>query len=729
MGHRRLMFAVAWMLAAVPALAGDLATSTPPPPCPAGQPLHVRVHQGPWSVVFEACKECTGILDANWLSGDTIRVALAVRSVCPEIVTCTLDSTVVPILSARIPPPKYYIKYQALVSYPDGSQCFAAQLDSIVTSPAPPPPFPLPFIDAVAVGPPPPDSVCAGQPITVALSGHFPDACHVLKDVQLIDVYASPYPKPPMVRVIVGTDACPSHACATVITPWERTVILPGLPAGIYRLPIQVQVDSADCAGTVTDSAFFLSGVPLGVGACNAGHCLIAAWDHSQRDGGICDDTVSAARPANVTLGISTPVPLAGLQGRIRLAPAGLHVSNLTPVGPAAGMHLLWAADPAGARFLLYADSGAPIPANPAPDPPAPVIRVTAEVTPGAGTPPVTFVQETDLLGSDETGAGVPECPLLMVAPSGDLRLDMPAANICFVAPCDLNGDGLADIRDLVLMIHCILQMGTCPANATGHLDCDGDGKADVSDVVCCARSMLGSAIAPHAPARPQPGVGVSFGVPSRSEIGLDLPVHVRGADWLGAARIALEFPADRYELKWIDGPSNAGSWLRVEDVQGGRVEIAMIAALPDPTVGSLDLVVHLALRPGQAPGGALHLAGGEFAGPDGTALDVTLNQPDYRLDGPTGLALSPARPNPFAGSTRVTVSVTRPTEIEATVHDLTGRLITIVYHGTVGPGSYPFDWNGRRADGSAAPNGLYFFRVRAGGELQARKVIFLPHN
>ncbi|HEY6868088.1 MAG TPA: FlgD immunoglobulin-like domain containing protein, partial [Candidatus Eisenbacteria bacterium] len=581
------------------------------------------------------------------------------------------------------------------------------------------------FIDRVAIGPPPPDSVCAEQAVTVALAGHFPDACHVLKDVQLIDVSASPYLKPPIVRVIVGMDACPTHGCATVVTPWGRMVILRGLPAGAYRLPLEVQLDSTDCDGAVTGSHLDQSGADFAVGTCTVGRCLVATWDHAQRDG-ICDDTVSVTRPASVTLGISTPVALAGLQGRIRLSPAGLRVTNLNPVGPAAGMHLLWAADPDGARFLLYADSGAPIPATPASDPPVPVLRVTAEVTPGVGTPPVTSVQESDLLGSDEAGAGVPECPILWATPT---RFADPSAHICFVAPCDLNGDGIADIRDLVVMIHCILGTGTCPPDAAGHMDCNGDGVVGIDDVICCARSMLRSTIAPGATPRPEPGVGVSFGVPSRSEIGIDLPVRVRGIDRLGAARVAIGFPDDRYTMSWIDGPTNAGSWLRIEETQGGRLDVGLIAARPDPSAASLDFVVHLARKPGQAPGGALRLLGGEFAGPDGAALQVTLDQPDFRLDGPTGLGLSPARPNPFMGSTRVTVSLTRPTEIEATIHDLNGRLVTVVYHGTLGPGSYPFDWNGARADGSAAPNGLYFFRVRAGGELQARKVIFLPHN
>jgi hypothetical protein len=331
----------------------------------------------------------------------------------------------------------------------------------------------------------------------------------------------------------------------------------------------------------------------------------------------------------------------------------------------------------------------------------------------------------TNLLGSDIKGGSVYECPTLLADPN---RFALPTATICARTgtACDFNGDGRSNVLDLVIMVHCVLQSGYCPPDASGHLDCNGDGRVSIDDVLCCARSVLGGTSPPGEPGRPEPGVGVSFGVPSRSPIGLDLPLRVSGVDRLGAARLALRFPADRYEVSWVDGPWNAGSWLSLHEVSGDQLVLGLIGVQPNAPSNALDMVVHFALKPGRGPGGTILVESGEFAGPDGAALEVRLDQPPLRLDGPTGLALSAGEPNPFARALRFTVSLTRPAEVDVAIHDPGGRLVTVLHRGALGPGSHPFVWDGARADGSAAPNGLYFYRVRAGGETAARKVVLL---
>lgn len=593
---------------------------------------------------------------------------------------------------------------------------------------ATPPDPALRFVDDVQIGPSPPDSICAGQPIVVRLKGTFQNSCYSIKDVQVLDLWATPLPRPAIVRVIVAIN---SHvACAQMMVPWTATVRIPGLPPGAFDLPLQVmQVDAA--WGGLMPGNFWSAKVPFRVGETCVppppGSCFLADWDHSARGGGPCDGIIGADHAARVTLTIASSVALAGLQGEIGLQPMGLHIQALEPVGPAAGMHIQWAPTPQGARFVMFADQGAPIP--PKPDDvlhaPVPVLAVTAAETPGSPTPPLTRVFAANLIGSDAQGGSVHECPSLLADPN---RLMLPTATICAGTPsaCDFNGDGLSNVLDLVLMIHCVLQSGYCPPDAGGHLDCNGDGQVSIDDVLCCAGAVLRGGGPGSPPVRPEPAVAVRFGVPARSPIGFDLPVRVSGADRLGGARLALQFPSDRYEMSWIDGPSEAGSWLRLHEVVGSRLAIGLIGVLPGGTSNALDLVLHFALKPGQAPGGAIQLEGGEFSGPDGASLDVRLDQPPLRLDGPTGLALSPGVPNPFAREARFTVSLTRPAEVEVTIHDLIGRLVTVLHQGALGPGSYPFTWNGMRADGSAAPDGLYFYRASAGGEVAARKLVLL---
>ncbi len=588
---------------------------------------------------------------------------------------------------------------------------------------------PLPYVDAVQIGPPAPDTICARLPIVVTLRGTFPDPCHVLKEVQVFDRIMAPFPHPPTVRIVVTEDVCPQHGCATVMTPWSASVTIPGLPPGGWQLPLEVLKLSRDCSGIEVPGELLSAQVPFYVSEpCPpAKSCFVADWDHSRRGTDFCDAFVGVGHPASVTLEIGSMVALAGLQGGLSLAPAGLRIVALEPVGPAAGMHLVWNTTPEGARFAMFAESGAPIPAVLPSEPQnrVPVLKITAALDAGLPAPPLTHVMALDLLGSDANGGSVQECPILYLDPE---RLIAPAAIICAGAPtaCDFNGDGRADVRDLVLMIHCVLQSGFCPPDATGRLDCDQDGRVSIEDVLCCARTVLRGTSAGSPPGRREPGVAVRFGAPVTTPAGLDVPVRVRGTDHLGGALLELRFPSDRFELTGIDGPGPGDGWLSLHDVADSRLAIGLIEAGQPAGATALDLVVHLALKPGQNAGGELRIAGGEFSGPDGAALEVALDSPPLRLEGPAGLALSPGEPNPFAREVRFTVSLARAADVEIAVHDLGGRLVTVIHRGPLGPGPHPFTWNGARADGSAAPGGLYFYRARGGGEVAMRKIILV---
>ena len=91
-----------------------------------------------------------------------------------------------------------------------------------------------------------------------------------------------------------------------------------------------------------------------------------------------------------------------------------------------------------------------------------------------------------------------------------------------------------------------------------------------------------------------------------------------------------------------------------------------------------------------------------------------------------TALALSPGEPNPFAHEARFQVGLARAAAVELTVHDLSGRLIATLHRGALEAGSHPFVWNGTRAGGGVAANGIYLVRARAGGEVATRKLVLL---
>jgi hypothetical protein len=351
------------------------------------------------------------------------------------------------------------------------------------------------------------------------------------------------------------------------------------------------------------------------------------------------------------------------------------------------------------------------------------VLQVTASAVAGSSIPSVTLVHAVDLLGSDELGVSVPRCPEI----TRNIAI-ADAARICAASPCDYNADNVTDVRDLVLMAHCVLQSGYCPPGASEHLDCDHNGQVGIDDVLCCARVFLRGPEPPNVPGRPEPGIRVSIREPVVGATAVDLPVRLEGADRIGAARLAIRYPSDRFEVSAVDLPGGASNWLCLHEGSGDRLTLGLIC-LGSGTQGPLDLTLRLALKAGQTPGGDVRVDGAEFAGPDGAALEVGLGAPAWSFDGPPGLALSPGVPNPFSRESRIDVTLARPAPVEISVHDLGGRQIALLHRGALEAGSHPFVWKGTRADGSVAPTGVYIVRARAGSEVRARKLVLLRGN
>jgi len=57
-------------------------------------------------------------------------------------------------------------------------------------------------------------------------------------------------------------------------------------------------------------------------------------------------------------------------------------------------------------------------------------------------------------------------------------------------------------------------------------------------------------------------------------------------------------------------------------------------------------------------------------------------------------------------------VSIAEPTQAEVAVFDLSGRRVATIQRGVLPAGTSNLEWNGRRADGSRAAGGIYFYRL-----------------
>jgi hypothetical protein len=82
----------------------------------------------------------------------------------------------------------------------------------------------------------------------------------------------------------------------------------------------------------------------------------------------------------------------------------------------------------------------------------------------------------------------------------------------------------------------------------------------------------------------------------------------------------------------------------------------------------------------------------------------------------PAPLALGPARPNPFAGSTEITFSLPKAAAVRLVVFDVAGRAVRTLVDGETGAGIHRTAWNGTDDRGRPVPAGTYYARIRTAG-------------
>ena len=78
----------------------------------------------------------------------------------------------------------------------------------------------------------------------------------------------------------------------------------------------------------------------------------------------------------------------------------------------------------------------------------------------------------------------------------------------------------------------------------------------------------------------------------------------------------------------------------------------------------------------------------------------------------PSAFHLGAGRPNPFFRATRISFDLPHATSVKVAVFDVAGRLVRVLEHGALAPGSYVVPWDGRDTAGRNVGSGRYFVRV-----------------
>jgi sugar lactone lactonase YvrE len=79
--------------------------------------------------------------------------------------------------------------------------------------------------------------------------------------------------------------------------------------------------------------------------------------------------------------------------------------------------------------------------------------------------------------------------------------------------------------------------------------------------------------------------------------------------------------------------------------------------------------------------------------------------------------------PNPFNPATTIRFAVPEAGRVLLEVYDVRGRLVAVLADGSREPGESAVTWRGTDDQGDMLPSGVYFARLRAGGEVLTRKI------
>lgn len=87
-------------------------------------------------------------------------------------------------------------------------------------------------------------------------------------------------------------------------------------------------------------------------------------------------------------------------------------------------------------------------------------------------------------------------------------------------------------------------------------------------------------------------------------------------------------------------------------------------------------------------------------------------------------VTFSSGRPNPFAHRTVLEYGLPASGPVRLAIHDIGGRLVSVLAEGVKSPGVHSATWDGRNEQGLSVAGGVYFGRLEAGGVVLVRRIV-----
>lgn len=100
------------------------------------------------------------------------------------------------------------------------------------------------------------------------------------------------------------------------------------------------------------------------------------------------------------------------------------------------------------------------------------------------------------------------------------------------------------------------------------------------------------------------------------------------------------------------------------------------------------------------------------------------LTTSDYQL--PAKFELLQNYPNPFNPSTSISFSLNKQDNVEISIYDVKGELVSTLLNETKNPGFHEVEWNGLNSHGKRQSSGVYFYEIKTGSERAVKKMMML---
>lgn len=299
--------------------------------------------------------------------------------------------------------------------------------------------------------------------------------------------------------------------------------------------------------------------------------------------------------------------------------------------------------------------------------------------------------------------------------------------NGCFVIDQygDANLDGVINVGDCIALVIYIIGQGEFSERQLDAADIDSSGHVDIGDLQLLINIILEIEVPPLSYPQDMPVI-VELLDENIGHSGDQLTVPL----W---ADISSEASAVQFELAF-DAEKLAG----IEIVKGDIVSDMTL----DYTVagGSIKgIIYHLGGNSfGPAAGELVEFNfavqnGDSYSSGDIDLTDFLIVNPaadfmpvDIKGQLPKRFSLAQNYPNPFNSSTNISFDLPSAGYVGLSVYDLLGRKVAILLDSFLPAGNHLVTWDGRSGIGESMATGIYFYRLKAEGFDETKKMLLV---